>query len=250
MRKFSIFCKTTITLLLIFTMTIYAYASSRLRTRGDIDRDDIISSADARLALRYSCKLTDLNDYQTKLADMDEDGKVSASDARLILRRAVRLDDKEIGNVLYTNWTNAYLTAFYADECGGENYSTATVERLLISTYYGATPNPAKHADKNEDGIVTYYGYNVLGTTNRGIFPLKSVIEYKVGGRIFYGVVLDHNGDNMAGRKYVTLDHLFCSSSEGNRFIDRYTGNNYLPISDARRIGTMNVANGQVDFFD
>ncbi len=250
MKKFSFIFKTGIVLLsLILAINSAVFTVFATQLMGDIDGDGNVSSADAREVLRYSCRLCDLHEFQLSRADMNKDGTVNSADARLVLRRAVKLDEDLYEKPDEIYWTKTYLTVFYADECGGENYNTATVERIMVSGYGGAVPNYSKHADRNEFGMVTYYGYNVLGTTNRRVFPLKSVIEYKVGDNLFYGVILDNNGDNMAGRRYVTLDHLFCTRTEGNRFIDKYTTNNYLPVSDARIIGTMNVSTGKVTFY-
>ena len=59
---------------------------------GDIDLDGIVSSADARLALRAAVKLQDLDTLLQQLADADRDNTVSSADARLILRAAVKLE--------------------------------------------------------------------------------------------------------------------------------------------------------------
>ena len=59
---------------------------------GDIDLDESVTAADARLALRAAVNLEDLDALLEKLADADGDHTVSSSDARLILRAAVRLE--------------------------------------------------------------------------------------------------------------------------------------------------------------
>ncbi len=59
---------------------------------GDVDYNEVINAADARLALRISVGL-DTATKETKItADVDGDGKVTAADARLILRYAVGLE--------------------------------------------------------------------------------------------------------------------------------------------------------------
>ena len=62
-------------------------------TRGDVDQDGVISSADARLALRRSVKLEDYLPGSARFiaADMDGDGAVQSSDARAVLRTSVKL---------------------------------------------------------------------------------------------------------------------------------------------------------------
>ncbi len=60
---------------------------------GDIDGDGNITAADARLALRASVALENLDEVQKKAADADGDGNITAADARLILRASVGLED-------------------------------------------------------------------------------------------------------------------------------------------------------------
>lgn len=59
---------------------------------GDIDLDGKITSADARLALRYAVGLELAKENAIALGDMDGDGKITAADSRLILRNAVGLE--------------------------------------------------------------------------------------------------------------------------------------------------------------
>ena len=61
-------------------------------TRGDVDGDGNVSSADARLALRGSVGLEELSADFIMRADVDANGKVESSDARTILRASVNLD--------------------------------------------------------------------------------------------------------------------------------------------------------------
>lgn len=60
--------------------------------RGDVDADGRITSADARLALRYSSGLETYTSRQGVLADYDMDGYITAADARTILRIAAHLE--------------------------------------------------------------------------------------------------------------------------------------------------------------
>lgn len=52
---------------------------------GDVNKDNKINAADARLVLRYSAKLESSSDIRTR-GDMNGDGKITASDARMILK--------------------------------------------------------------------------------------------------------------------------------------------------------------------
>ncbi len=61
--------------------------------KGDIDGDDSVTAADARLVLRSSVGLESFNDAQKKAADTDSDGTISASDARTVLRISVGLSE-------------------------------------------------------------------------------------------------------------------------------------------------------------
>ncbi|MBR3974824.1 MAG: dockerin type I repeat-containing protein [Clostridia bacterium] len=61
--------------------------------KGDVNGDGLITSADARLALRYAVGLEpDFNQTQIYACDFNGDGKVLSEDARSILRTAVGLD--------------------------------------------------------------------------------------------------------------------------------------------------------------
>lgn len=59
---------------------------------GDVNKDDKINAADARLALRISAKLETVDDEAMTAADVNYDGTVNAADARLILRVSAKLD--------------------------------------------------------------------------------------------------------------------------------------------------------------
>lgn len=59
---------------------------------GDINGDDKVEVADARLALRAAVALEVLDEVQQKAGDVDKNDKVEVSDARLILRYAVGLE--------------------------------------------------------------------------------------------------------------------------------------------------------------
>ena len=58
---------------------------------GDVNGDNKILADDARLALRASAKLEDLNEKQLIAADVNGDKKVLADDARQILRYSAKL---------------------------------------------------------------------------------------------------------------------------------------------------------------
>ena len=58
---------------------------------GDVNRDYNITAEDARLALRNSAQLEELDKYQLHNADMDADGKITAADARAILIKSANI---------------------------------------------------------------------------------------------------------------------------------------------------------------
>ena len=59
---------------------------------GDVNGDNKITAADARLVLRVSAKLEKLSQDAMAVADATKDNKITAADARLILRVSAKLD--------------------------------------------------------------------------------------------------------------------------------------------------------------
>lgn len=86
--------KLVIIMLTVFLLSILSVSAFAL-SLGDVNGDGTVRAADARLALRYSAKLEELDEGQLKAADVDNSGKVTASDARKILRVAAALDKFE-----------------------------------------------------------------------------------------------------------------------------------------------------------
>lgn len=58
---------------------------------GDVNLDNEVTAEDARLALRNSAQLEELDKYQLHNADMDADGKITAADARAILIKSANI---------------------------------------------------------------------------------------------------------------------------------------------------------------
>ena len=56
----------------------------------------MISSSDARLALRFCVGLEVLNQTDAAAANVDQDDSVTSADARYILRKAVRLSTESV----------------------------------------------------------------------------------------------------------------------------------------------------------
>lgn len=65
--------------------------SAKYHARGDVNMDDALNTGDAVLVLRKSVGLTELNEYESRLADVNSDGSINAGDAVAILRASVEL---------------------------------------------------------------------------------------------------------------------------------------------------------------
>lgn len=79
------------TALLLSLLVITASAGDAILS-GDVDLDGMVTSADARIVLRYSVGLDALTQKGLIAADTDQNGSVAADDARQTLRYAVGLD--------------------------------------------------------------------------------------------------------------------------------------------------------------
>ena len=91
MKKFKYLFVALLTVILLLTLAFSA--SAETRKMGDIDDDDKVTAADARLALRAAVDLNDnLSELDKAVADVDDDKKITAADARTILRVAVDLE--------------------------------------------------------------------------------------------------------------------------------------------------------------
>lgn len=82
----------SVLLAVMMILTVIPASLSFAETLGDIDGNDSITAADARLALRASVGLETLSPEQTAAADADFNGTITAADARLILRASVGLE--------------------------------------------------------------------------------------------------------------------------------------------------------------
>lgn len=90
-----------VTAILSLPMYVYAYDYSENDIiidfiPGDIDGNEIVNSADARLCLRAAAKLENLTEKQLKVIDFDYTGTVNSADARQILRAAAQLEILEL----------------------------------------------------------------------------------------------------------------------------------------------------------
>ena len=62
------------------------------RKIGDVNNDNKVSAADARLVLRAAAKIDVLDETDADFADVDRDGSVTTADARRILRASAMMD--------------------------------------------------------------------------------------------------------------------------------------------------------------
>lgn len=122
--------------------------TTQLEDTGDINSDRRITSEDARLALRASAKLEDLDEIQTYAADVNRDGKVNTADARQILRVSARLDTFQVEVKLKPGQEyvidSVYAKGSYRWTCTVSPETgldmTETVEKLSMDTPEGTTP--------------------------------------------------------------------------------------------------------------
>ncbi len=78
---------------IMMILTVIPAALSSASLQGDVNGDGKITAADARLTLRASVKLENLDANQIKAADVDGKAGLTAADARLILRASVGLEN-------------------------------------------------------------------------------------------------------------------------------------------------------------
>lgn len=71
---------------------IFVVVEDRSYCKGDVTGDALITASDARLALRKSAQLEELNETELSAADYNGDGTVTSADARLILRVSAGLE--------------------------------------------------------------------------------------------------------------------------------------------------------------
>lgn len=101
---------------------------------GDVDLDDTITSADARLALRAAVGLEhfEKDSKQYKASDYNKDGEITAGDARCILRVAVGLSSSDKSKA---ELEQAVIDMF--EDNGYDNYELYRVSNdgTIIKTY-------------------------------------------------------------------------------------------------------------------
>lgn len=114
-------------------------------TPGDVDADNSISSSDARLTLRASVGLENLDSVAAMAANVDGDATISSADARLILRASVGLETLPSGGVNYDNFTVDELVAaaFLKLLTGTEGSSKEEAAQVMAYTIFELLENYA-----------------------------------------------------------------------------------------------------------
>lgn len=106
----------TAVMMLFSVMSVLTFAESV--KLGDVDRNDKVTSADARKVLRVAASLETLDETQMLIADVDGNSRITAGDARKILRCSARLE--ELGEITIEGATDEIVT----DEPTSEEPST------------------------------------------------------------------------------------------------------------------------------
>ncbi len=110
------------------------YGMSILR-KCDINGDGQITSADARMCLRASAELEELNYQQADAADVNADEVITSADARIILRISAGLDEYIVHTIeMSTDW--GFIFGSLKTSGGGvyKWYCTADEELKVIET--------------------------------------------------------------------------------------------------------------------
>lgn len=95
--------------LIICSLSVAAFAVKvpGCKLNGDVDSQEGVQAADARLLLRYAVGLEKFSYAQAQRADYDGDGKVTSADARHVLRVAVNLEKQMHSPDIVVGWTKA-----------------------------------------------------------------------------------------------------------------------------------------------
>lgn len=139
--------------------------------RGDVDNDGTISAEDARLALRQSVSLENLDAEALIRADVDGDDAISAEDARLALRLSVGLE-KAPAHVFEekaadATWTTNGGEWTECEACHEKNYTLK--EDTKLHTIVEAANNWA-----NNNGAAQFIeAADTNGETNEVVVTLK-----------------------------------------------------------------------------
>lgn len=144
---------------------------------GDVDGTGGITSGDARLVLRYSVGLEELDEYQLIAADVDGSGVVNAGDARMILRGSVGLEATSNfginGSQVFMSG-NFVLTATLDEETG----TKFTISQTNNSSYMEATIDVDMSDGSTNTGKPVRIGFLTVGEKVYWVLPDADPICY------------------------------------------------------------------------
>ena len=129
---------------------------------GDVDGDDAVTAADARIVLRVSVGLDYLPRQSLYYADADGSGDVTAADARLVLRFSVKLEpETSLSHFFKPSYTAPEPIAdgnkFFVDNITvteGQTLSLASTLPVLGTQYHWYSSVPQTVSVSN-DGVIT-----------------------------------------------------------------------------------------------
>lgn len=97
-----------------------AFDPLEIPASGDVDGDGAVNAKDARLALRASAELEQLNDTAFLAADINRDSRITADEARVILRVGAKLEVMHSAGYYYDS---SLSNLVWTDVCCGWYYS-------------------------------------------------------------------------------------------------------------------------------
>lgn len=146
-------------------------------TLGDMNLNGKVETTDARLILRLSASLTEINEEHLVYGDMNADGMISVEDAVLALKKAIEVEssgvvipDKNGDNFLSDDPNNEFiklvantynldpasLVAIYSEPDSGTNYVLRFKKSIIGNNY-----------EKSVDNL--YYVYHIGAAPERKI---------------------------------------------------------------------------------
>ena len=221
-------------LCLLLSCFAFTAASASATAPGDVDADGVVTSADARLALRASVRLETLSRAATQTADVDRDGLITSADARVILRVSVKLDaivngqivpygSRQSDTVLNVGYPyfNGVFSPFFSETSYDQDVWSMTSVSLLGTDRLGAV------VEKGITGKpIPYHGTNY---TYPGMSDLTVTVNKD--GSVDYDFVL-REGVTFSDGKPLTVDDVIFSM--------------YV-LADPSYYGTTNLASLPID---
>lgn len=217
-----------------------AFAANSVFLLGDIDCNDEIDSADARLILRASVKLESFSDDIMQSADIDGNGKVDSADARIVLRIAVGLENVndyynediyDIYHDIFEMYKLGFKNGFYFD-----NSSIYSNKELVQDDYkdrMGHCPNPNLIIGRVTQLYYTFFDINKDGIPellfSRDNDNLCDAFGYENGTAYrLFGAYEMHN----RSRFYICKNGIIVNEGSAGAFAHR-TGIYCLPNNSA-----------------